>query len=96
MTDQVVHSETVGGVCTVTLDDPERIFDPFFTTKPPGEGTGLGLANARRLAQEMGGRVELLEASSDLGGASFRFALPLYGVEQARSPRVRAVTGAAA
>ena len=24
MTDQVVHSETVGGVCTVTLDDPER------------------------------------------------------------------------
>ena len=24
MTDQVVHSATVGGVCTVTLDDPER------------------------------------------------------------------------
>ena len=24
MTDPVVRSETVGGVCTVTLDDPER------------------------------------------------------------------------
>ena len=24
MTEQVVHSETAGGVCTVTLDDPER------------------------------------------------------------------------
>jgi hypothetical protein len=39
--------------------DRERIFDPFFTTKPPGEGTGLGLANAALLAEELGGTLEL-------------------------------------
>ncbi len=60
----------------VELDDPERIFDPFFTTKAPGEGTGLGLANARRLAQEMGGDVTLEDGASPLGGASFAFRLP--------------------
>ncbi|CAM9645529.1 unnamed protein product [Discosporangium mesarthrocarpum] len=60
----------------VDLEEPERIFDPFFTTKPPGEGTGLGLANARRLAQEMGGDLTLREEASSLGGAVFCFRLP--------------------
>lgn len=41
--------------------DRERMFDPFFTTKPPGEGTGLGLANSLRLAEELGGVLELVE-----------------------------------
>ncbi|MEZ4330681.1 MAG: ATP-binding protein [Myxococcota bacterium] len=75
----------------------ERIFDPFFTTKPPGEGTGLGLANARRLAEEMGGTVELEATHGALGGAAFRFMLP---AESARedAPRVDSteVRGAAA
>ena len=42
----------------------------------PGEGTGLGLANARYLAQEMGGDVTLQNGPSPLGGASFVFRLP--------------------
>jgi signal transduction histidine kinase len=42
--------------------DRERLFDPFFTTKPPGEGTGLGLANSQRLAEELSGALELVEA----------------------------------
>jgi signal transduction histidine kinase len=43
----------------VPEEDRERIFDPFFTTKPPGQGTGLGLANSLRLAEEQGGALEL-------------------------------------
>lgn len=60
----------------VVIDEPERIFDPFFTTKAPGEGTGLGLANARRLAEELGGSVEVELAGSELGGALFHLVLP--------------------
>jgi signal transduction histidine kinase len=66
----------------------ERIFDPFFTTKPPGEGTGLGLANARRLAEEMDGSVELESEPSVLGGACFRFVLPALA-EASPSQEVR-------
>lgn len=54
--------------------DEERIFDPFFTTKAPGEGTGLGLANAQKLAEELGGTLQI--TTSPLGGAAFRLALP--------------------
>ena len=46
----------------IAEEDRERIFDPFFTTKPPGQGTGLGLANSLRLAEEQGGALELASA----------------------------------
>jgi hypothetical protein len=56
----------------VSEADRERIFDPFFTTKDPGEGTGLGLSNALRLAEENGGRLDL-----ESGGEGGTFALRL-------------------
>jgi signal transduction histidine kinase len=59
----------------IAPEDRQRIFDPFFTTKPPGEGTGLGLANALRLAEEQGGTLELEEPPSGRG-ASFVLRLP--------------------
>jgi len=50
-----------------------QVFDPFFTTKEPGDGTGLGLSNAHRLAELLGGR---LEAESEPGRTCFRLVLP--------------------
>jgi signal transduction histidine kinase len=61
--------------CGIAEEDRERIFDPFFTTKGPGEGTGLGLATAQRLAEEMNGALEL--ATPPTGDATaFRLLLP--------------------
>jgi signal transduction histidine kinase len=57
--------------------DAERIFDPFFTTKPPGEGTGLGLANAALLAEELGGSLDLAPAPEGFRTA-FVLRLPVW------------------
>ena len=59
----------------IAEEDHERVFDPFFTTKPPGEGTGLGLSNALRFAEEFGGTLDLLPARP-AGGAVFVLRLP--------------------
>jgi signal transduction histidine kinase len=56
-------------------EDRERIFDPFFSTKGPGEGTGLGLSNAVRFAEEFGGSLELSNAG-EATGATFVLRLP--------------------
>lgn len=36
-----------------------KVFDPFFTTKQAGQGTGLGLAQAREFANNTGGDVRV-------------------------------------
>jgi signal transduction histidine kinase len=59
------------GIPAATLP---HIFDPFFTTKDPGAGTGLGLWNAHRLAELIGGR---LEVESRPGNTCFSLLLPL-------------------
>ena len=51
-----------------------RVFEPYVTTK--AGGTGLGLPIAARIAQEHGGRLELLDAAR---GARFRLTLPVGG-----------------
>jgi two-component system NtrC family sensor kinase len=72
----------------VLEEDRERIFDPFFTTKPPGDGTGLGLANAMQLTQELTGVLEQ-GPSEDLGGAWFALRLPLAGSSEGGVMSVR-------
>ena len=58
----------------VPADLRERIFEPFFTTKPVGQGTGLGLDLARRLARRNDGDIEV---DSRPGRTEFRVALPV-------------------
>jgi signal transduction histidine kinase len=53
----------------------DRVFEPFVTVGKK-QGTGLGLAVARRFVEDHGGRVELLDARPGRG-ARFRLALPL-------------------
>ena len=57
----------------VPPDLAQAIFDPFFTTKSVGAGTGLGLSISHKIAEEHGGRLELIE--HDGPGACFRLTL---------------------
>jgi signal transduction histidine kinase len=52
--------------------DAARIFQPFFTTKPTG--TGLGLAVVRRIADAVGGRVDVRRRAPC--GSVFTFTVP--------------------
>lgn len=59
----------------IAPDAIEAIFDPFYTTKDIGEGTGLGLAVARRIVEEHRGTIRA-ENNPDRG-ARFTIVLPL-------------------
>jgi len=51
-----------------------RCFEPLFTTKGPFKGTGMGLASARRLAEESHGSIL---CRSEVGhGTTFEITLP--------------------
>ena len=71
----------------IPADERERVFDPFYTTKPPGEGTGLGLSNALRFAEELGGSLTL-DADASTPGAVFILKLPAV-VASGEAPATR-------
>jgi two-component system sensor histidine kinase HydH len=56
----------------VTAGETERIFEPFYTTR--AQGTGLGLAVARRIVEQHGGT--LTARTHEDGGAEFRVVIP--------------------
>ncbi|MCZ2830722.1 ATP-binding protein [Modestobacter sp. VKM Ac-2986] len=53
-----------------------RLFDPFVTTKPAGEGSGLGLENARRIVERRHGGS--LSYTTGPEGTTFCVRLPLH------------------
>lgn len=73
--ESMVHVAVADDGPGVPLDLVSRIFDPFFTTREQGEGTGLGLHLARRLAHDCGG--ELRYETRPGGGAKFVLEVPV-------------------
>ena len=62
--------DTGGGI---PPEDLNRLFEPFFTTK--SQGTGLGLANAKRVLEQHGG--DIRSKSVVGGGTTMSLWLPL-------------------
>ncbi|MEP0232865.1 ATP-binding protein [Roseibium sp.] len=70
----------------VPVDLREKIFDPFFTTKLSNGGLGLGLSISDRIAEDLGGSLQVKPSAS--GGATFVFTLPApEGAERDATPR---------
>jgi signal transduction histidine kinase len=67
---EVVVTDTGSGIPPENLD---RVFDPYFTTKE--DGTGLGLALARRIILEHRGSIRAENVPG--GGARFVIAVPI-------------------
>ncbi|MCA9689362.1 MAG: response regulator [Nannocystaceae bacterium] len=68
---QLTVEDTGHGMDEETMS---RIFEPFFTTKQVGRGTGLGLASAYAIVEELGGYIDV---ESALGhGTRFSIFLP--------------------
>lgn len=59
----------------IPAEDLEKVFEPYFSKRPGG--TGLGLALAKRIVEEHGGKIAA--ANHPQGGAQIEISLPLEG-----------------
>jgi signal transduction histidine kinase len=71
--DWAVCFEVKDNGCGISAKDKEKIFTTFFSTKG-ADGTGLGLLNVQKIAQEHGGHIEVESVLAQ--GSTFRLLLP--------------------
>jgi two-component system sensor histidine kinase FlrB len=64
----------------IKIENINRVFEPFFTTK--SNGTGLGLAVVRSVAQSHQGKVKVVNLAD--GGACFTLCLPTFDASQSQ------------
>lgn len=74
--------DTGVGISPVLL---ERIWQPFFSTRPPEDGVGLGLAAAREILRDHGGRIQVESAPGR--GSVFTVLLPPSPIQDLQRPR---------
>lgn len=68
----------------IKIENINRVFEPFFTTK--SNGTGLGLAVVRSVAQSHQGKVNVVNLSD--GGACFTLCLPTFDTSQSQQQAI--------
>jgi CheY-like chemotaxis protein/two-component sensor histidine kinase len=76
--------------CGMDADVLSRAFEPFFTTKALGVGAGLGLPIAKRIVEDLLGRITVTSHQGQ--GTTVRITFPVHGVTSQPS----ALTGAIA
>ncbi|MCU7494419.1 MAG: HAMP domain-containing protein [Ignavibacteria bacterium] len=64
-----IHVKDTG----IGIASPEKVFDPFMTTK--ASGTGLGLSISRKIIEQHGGTISLVNAEA--GETTFEILLPM-------------------
>ena len=74
--DDYVVFEFADNAYGVPDENKMRVFEPFFTTKEVGQGTGLGLSIAYNIVTRISGGKIWVE-DNEMGGASFKIALPV-------------------